>query len=397
MAPGRPGGSARSDRSGRVVGLDVARCLALLGMVAVHVLPERAPGGDLTAAHWLAGGRASALFAVLAGVTLALLTGGDRRRCGVRDLLAIAVRALLVATLGLALGGLDSGLAVILTYYGVLFLLGLPFVGLGPRALLVMAAGWAVAAPVVSHLVRPTLPPRTFDVPSFASLADPGALLSDLLLTGYYPAVPWLTYLLAGMAVGRLDLRSPAVAVRLALGGLAAAVTALAVSATLLSMPALRDPLAADPLGATDDVLRDAAGGMAGVTPTDGPWQWLLVAAPHSATPFDLVQTTGSALAVVGLCLLVVGALRGRIEHAVAVFFGAGTMTLTLYSLHVLLRTETLWPPDHGDAAFRWHVLVLLSFGAIFVAVDAPGPFEWFVRRVTRTVRAGRLTTRRRP
>ena len=388
--------------SGRIVGLDVARCLALLGMVAVHVLPERAPGGDLTVAHWVAGGRASALFAVLAGVTLALLTGAGRgrggarsgargrARVGVRGLLAIAVRALLVATLGLALGGLDSGLAVILTYYGVLFLLGLPFVALGPRALLTLAAGWAVAAPVVSHLVRPGLPPRTFDVPSFASLADPGALLSDLMLTGYYPAVPWLTYLLAGMAVGRLDLGRPAVAARLALGGVAAAVTALAASAALLSRPALRDPLAADSLGTADDVLRDAAGGLAGVTPTDGPWQWLLVAAPHSATPFDLVHTTGSALAVIGLCLLVVGALRGRVRHAVAVLFGAGTMTLTLYSLHVLLRTEGLWPPDHGDAAFRWHVLVLLSFGAIFVAVDARGPLEWFVRRATRVVAGSR-------
>ena len=54
-------------RSGRLVGLDVARCLALLGMVATHVLDERTPAGDLTTAQWLAGGRASALFAVLAG------------------------------------------------------------------------------------------------------------------------------------------------------------------------------------------------------------------------------------------------------------------------------------------------------------------------------------------
>ena len=373
-------------RTGRVVGLDVARCLALIGMVAVHVLPERAPDGDLTVTHWLAGGRASALFAVLAGVTLALLT--DRRRGRVRDLAAIAVRALLVALIGLALGGLDSGLAVILTYYGVLFLLGLPFVTLGARALLIFAAGWAVVAPVVSHLVRPRLAPRTFDVPSFASLADPGGLLSDLLLTGYYPALPWLTYLVAGMAVGRLDLRSRVIATRLLLGGLVAAVVATAVSAALLSVPALRDPLVggAIPGANADEVLGNAAGGLAGVTPTDGPWQWLLVVAPHSATPFDLVQTTGSALAVIGLCLLVVGALRGRTLHGVAVLFGAGTMTLTLYSLHVLLRTETLWPPDHGPDAFRWHVMVVLSVGALFVAVDAPGPLEWLVRRVTRAV-----------
>ena len=34
-------------RQGRLVGLDVARCLALLGMVATHVLDARTPDGEL--------------------------------------------------------------------------------------------------------------------------------------------------------------------------------------------------------------------------------------------------------------------------------------------------------------------------------------------------------------
>ena len=92
-------------RASRLVGLDVARCLALLGMVATHVLLDRTPEGDLTFSQWLAGGRASALFAVLAGVSLALMTG--RRvpvhgRERVRASAGLAVRALLIAALGLA-------------------------------------------------------------------------------------------------------------------------------------------------------------------------------------------------------------------------------------------------------------------------------------------------------
>ena len=84
-------------RSGRLVGLDVARCLALLGMVATHVLDERTPAGDLTTAQWLAGGRASALFAVLAGVSLALMTREPLRgRPLALRTLGIAVRALLI-------------------------------------------------------------------------------------------------------------------------------------------------------------------------------------------------------------------------------------------------------------------------------------------------------------
>ena len=53
---------------------------------------------------------------------------------------------------------------------------------------------------------------------------------------------------------------------------------------------------------------------MFGNTPTGGPWEWLLVVAPHSATPFDLAQTIGSALLVIGLCLLVVG-VAGRVRR----------------------------------------------------------------------------------
>jgi hypothetical protein len=46
----------------------VARCLALLGMVTTHVVAERTGTGELSLGQWLAGGRASALFALLAGV-----------------------------------------------------------------------------------------------------------------------------------------------------------------------------------------------------------------------------------------------------------------------------------------------------------------------------------------
>ena len=118
-------------------------------MVAAHVLAARTPDGELTLTSRLVDGRASALFAVLAGVSLALMSGrrtplpGPAMR---RVALGLAVRALLVALLGLGLGELDTGIAVILTYYGVLFLLGLPFLALRARPLLLLALAWAVAA-----------------------------------------------------------------------------------------------------------------------------------------------------------------------------------------------------------------------------------------------------------
>ena len=226
----------------RLVGVDVARCLALLGMVATHVLASHDPDGSLTNAQWLAGGRASALFAVLAGVSLSLMTGRrtpvQGRERGRRSL-ALATRAVLVAAIGLALGGLETGIAVILTYYGVLFLMALPFLGLTTKPLLALAAAWVVVGPVVSQVVRPHLPERRYDSPHFAQLADPGPLVSELLFTGYYPCVPWLAYVLLGMALGRADLRSRRLQAWLAGAGLAAAVVATAVSRWLTGLDAV--------------------------------------------------------------------------------------------------------------------------------------------------------------
>ncbi|RYC11504.1 heparan-alpha-glucosaminide N-acetyltransferase domain-containing protein [Nocardioides zhouii] len=345
---------------GRLVGLDVARCLALLGMVATHVLDARTPAGDLTTGQWLAGGRASALFAVLAGVSLGLMTRAPLRgRALARRSAGIAGRALLIAVLGLLLGGLDSGIAIILTYYGVLFVLGLPFTLLGVRTLLPLTVVWVAVAPVASHLVRPHLPDRGFESPTFDQLADPAQLASELLLTGYYPVVPWLAYLLAGLVLARIDLRAVSLLGAMAFGGLGTAVLATRVSRTLV-----------DPAVASEN-----AAGMFGTTPADGDWDWLLLVAPHSATPFDLAQTIGSAVLVISCCLLLERLLPRAATVALAVVFGAGTMTLSLYSLHVLMRTPGVWPPEE-PSAYLSHVVVLLGLGAGMRLLRLRGPLE---------------------
>lgn len=369
---------AAPTRGARVVGLDVARCLALLGMIATHVLPAyTADGTHLSWSAELAGGRASALFAVLAGVTLTLGAGGTRPvhgRVWAGVGAGVVVRAVLVGVLGMALAELDAGIAIILTYYGLLFFLGIGFLALRARTLLALAAGWLVVSPVLSHLVRPELPPRGFDSPSFAQLADPGRLLAELTFTGYYPVVPWLTYLLVGMALGRIDLRRATTATWIAAAGLVLAVAAPLVSRWLLARP----PVA----GALRDSGIDLTLGRAyGTTPTDT-WAWLAVASPHTATPLDLARTLGSSLLVIGLCLL-----AARIAPRLwSIAFGAGAMTLTLYSLHVVLRTDGALAGD-DLTTYLQHVAVVVTIGALLALVRRRGPLEAVVAASARTVR----------
>ena len=360
----------------RIVGVDVARCVALIGMIATHALPTRNVDGGLSLAHEIAGGRASALFAVLAGVSLALMSGGTdpvrgAERRAVR--VGLAARALTIAVIGLVLGALPTTIAIILTYYGVLFLLGLPFLGLRWKALAVLGGAWLLVAPVLSHLVRPHLPPRGFESPHPAALADPWQMLTELTFTGYYPAVSWLGYLLVGMAIGRTDLRRwRTTVVVLSLGACLAAVSWLA-SEALLRQPGVARALlgtSSQPGMTIGQLRRTLEEGTFGTTPT-GSWWWLAVHAPHSGTPFDLLHTTGTAMLVLGVCL-VLGRLWPR---TAAVVFGAGAMTLTLYTLHVVLRTPPFFPDD-DPVTFARHVVVVLVVGATFRLMTWRGPLE---------------------
>ena len=82
-------------------------------MFATHILPLHDEDDVPTLTGLLADGRASALFAVLAGVGVALGTGGPRRPPGARAHLgaavALLVRGALVGLLGLGWSGLTLG------------------------------------------------------------------------------------------------------------------------------------------------------------------------------------------------------------------------------------------------------------------------------------------------
>ena len=142
-------------------------------MASVHILPVLGPDGRETVAGAVAAGRASALFAVLAGVGVALATGGPAAspkgprpaasaprayggppaagRAHAGAAAGLLVRGALVALVGFALVALDPPVAVILAYYGLLFAVATPLLRLRTPALAALAAVWCVGGPVASH------------------------------------------------------------------------------------------------------------------------------------------------------------------------------------------------------------------------------------------------------
>jgi uncharacterized membrane protein YeiB len=92
---------------GRLVGLDLARALAVFGMYIVHIAPMDSPQGSVGSwVYFLAEGRSSALFATLAGFSLMLIAGRREPKTGLVGRQAkarIAIRAVILLALGTVL------------------------------------------------------------------------------------------------------------------------------------------------------------------------------------------------------------------------------------------------------------------------------------------------------
>lgn len=392
MTP-EPGDPDTRDR--RLAGIDLARALAVLAMMAAHLFPETVPtatGFDVSPVHRVIDGRSAALFAVLAGVSIALTTGrtDPRTRPWLPDAAALAGRAAVLAVLGLTLGVVSTNIAVILVNYGVLFLLAPAFLRLRPGALIPVAGVWAVAGPVVSHLLRRHWWPDGHwpgDITSWLSLSHPLQLTHEFLLTGYYPTLTWVPYLLAGLAVGRSSLlyRGRGLALLGVGSGLAGA--AWAASALLLSLPAAGSLTAPEgsPLStAPPELLTHLP--TYGTAPTTS-WWWLAAGPPHSGTPVDLAHTIGTSVAVIGFCLLLTSIASGRL--ACTPLTVAGAMPLTLYSAHVVWVALLVDPPPAATWLAQTVTLVLGAclYRAVAVRLgrSGRGPLELATSAAART------------
>ena len=378
----------------RIDGVDAARALAVFGMFVVHMGVESlgllSPEGYAWDLHDLVRGNSSALFAFLAGVSLAMMTGRTRpvrgeplRRAAVR----VLTRALFIGLLGVVLDALAVPVAVILTYYAGFFVLALPLAAFRAGALWTVAGVLAVLGPPLSYLIRDafiTPRPRTGAVTSFG----------EFFLTGYYPAITFMVFVFAGMAVGRMDMGATAVRARLLLTGGVLTVFGYLGSWVMLYPLGGLDRLVEQSafmegrsVGAVDDprllenlragVLEEAAS-ISGQVPTDS-WWWLAVNTAHTGTTFEIAVAVGQALIVLVACMWLA-------EHARTLIYpltSVGRMPLTIYSGHIFVLALIVTPDDGWRTPWLWEGFVL---GSIVFAVawrllvSERGPAEMALR-----------------
>jgi uncharacterized membrane protein len=371
-------GSSVAGRTGttRVVGVDVARGLALVGMFAVHIFWSLHDDYTPSLTHQVMAGHALATFVLLAGVSLTFVT---KRRSGGSWLsdrstaAALATRALIVTFIGLLLNSwLDPDIWVILPYYGLMFLLAIPLLRLSSRALIMMSIALVLLAPLLVLATFDTDLPR--EGPTLGTLAHPLDLIITLLVTGYYPVVAWMAFICLGIVIGRLDLSSTWVAVRLTVtGGVLAAGAWLLSTLLLLRLGGLEHLRAAAP----PDVSPQAARNIIMWEPEEkvSSWWWLVERAVDTTTPFRLVHDIGIAMAWLGVCLLITHVRP--IRRALGPVAAAGAMSLSLYTAHVVVLGQFSF--HHPIELFVVMVYVALTFAALWRRNGRRGPLEALV------------------
>ncbi|MDO5094823.1 MAG: hypothetical protein Q4D79_15650 [Propionibacteriaceae bacterium] len=207
----------------RFIGLDAAHGLTVIGMAIVHSIVILAWGTAPEALLGIAHGRASILFATIAGVSLTLLSGGPSRLEGIallRARMALLGQSIVLLFIADFLTFFPSGVAVILASY----------------------AFWLHARASRPALAPPHPPDRCRPAGRDGAVAGDGApmwapawgqatsplrnsFIPDLLAVSTYPAFIWMGFVFAGIAIGRCGLANTRALKRFLSAGLALFVT----------------------------------------------------------------------------------------------------------------------------------------------------------------------------
>lgn len=226
-------------------------------------------------------------------------------------------------------------------------------------------------------------------------VTSPGEVLTLLLLTGTYPAAVYLAYMTAGVAIGRLDLTAPRVMWTLFAGGAVLAASARFMSWLTLDVLGGFDQLAAADQGmdggpaARAEVVQELTTDATAVV-TDS-WWYLGVPAPHSHSIADVGYTLGTAMAVLGLCLLL--ARFATLAKALTPLADVGAMPLTLYSAHLFLISTGIledWP----ELLFVVMVASAIAFAMVWRRHQGQGPMELVVGDASGWVKRAVITGR---
>jgi uncharacterized membrane protein YeiB len=355
--------------SERILGYDLARSLALLGMIVVHF--GLVMSADQTRPAWAAGvmhlldGRAAATFVILAGVGLTLRS----RRAAADDVRAITpVRKTLInrGFFLLAVGFVNLLIwpGDILRVYGVSLLVAAGLITASDLRLLSVASGFVLGF-VLLLLLGDYDKNWDWATLTYHRLWTRQGLVRNLFYDGFRSVFPWTGLLIFGMWLGRRNLRSRATNTRVVT--IAVCLVLLAELVSWLCVSYFR----AHPHGMDASTI-EALFGTESMPPL----------------PLFLLSSGGAAVAVIALSVR--AAESWPSAPWLLPLVAMGQMALTWYFFHIIiglgsvvaagLATSQPLPVAEGCGLLFFVLAVFLSW--LWKRRFRHGPLEWVMRQV---------------
>lgn len=387
----------------RIIGIDLARFAAIVGMMAAHLLvplaadPNAPPVDQLLGqmARITVSSTAATTFAVLGGVSLVLLSRSMRRTGALRMLSSLLLRGLLISLVGACLEPLHAPLSVVLTYYGVALILSASALLLPSWAIGSIAAVLWLSSGIINAWLRVGFTPSNGQ----SWIGSLGDITADLLFTGPYAVLTWTGYMLVGILVAQLLLGARdrdalrRICLRLAIVG-----STVYLLFTIGGRIAVAQPSWFGLPTSGDRILYSGSGAPLG----SEPWM-LLLPITHSGNPADMVRTVAGACFAIGLLVLLFDAREPRGGVVLDTIRAAGAAPLTIYTVHVVVTAglhhaatyavasgAAAAPPwyDRGIGILLLQLGLVLAIGAVLAMTRRRGPLEAALAWATARVRS---------
>ncbi|MGG0663188.1 DUF418 domain-containing protein [Viridibacillus arvi] len=354
------GSKKSSGGLGRLVALDVARGLAVLGMYVQHFALN-----DKNAA--IVSGNTTLLFVLCGGISYSLMAQRMRDK-GIEKTAfrsRMLARAVFIDLIGYAIIMLNIPFGVILPAYSALFILALPLVNRLTRVLITTAIGLILLGPPVMVLG--------------GSLFSEASLLYDIA-GGPMSALALSSVFVAGMAIGRLDLTNTRTALSLAGSGTIMLIISIMLSKFVLpDLSQSFEKWLISVLGISSVELDSYA-----IWPhnVESPmWHSLLWTSPHSASTFQTLMGLGAAFLALGLVCFI----SKRFSKLLIPFALVGRMALTMYALQFVVVWVILLTGGNyslGEIPFGDILIVIIALVVGWLLSCLPkGPLEASMRR----------------
>jgi uncharacterized membrane protein YeiB len=354
----------------RVTGIDLARALAIFGMVIVNFkIAMHAETGNMFLMNFAGAfeGRASALFVILAGVGVTFLTSKSRESSDaalvLKNRLSLIKRGLLLIAIGLVFTPIWE--ADILHFYGFYFLIAAAIFTANDKSLLFISA--------IIMLIFPTLmlflnyeQNWNWSTLTYENLWSFDGMIRHIVFNGFHPVFPWAAFLIFGMWLGRQDLSQSLIRKKLLAGSL---ITLLVTECIFY-------------------LIRVTIGDSSVLEVKSEAITFLFSTSLIPPLPQYIISAGSSAVVVLVACLYFSERFSDSIINKW--LYQTGQLSLTLYVAHVIIGMgilESIGRLENQTINFSLLSALMFCVCGIFFSVVwlkflKAGPLEWIFRKV---------------